>query len=111
MSYLTHSTLYPIMRDAMDLTPSTTSPVQNTFSMRTIIEGIAVAGIIWLATSVNNQNLAIARLQVQLTEVQATLIDVPSLTKSVAQIEVGGAERDRRITTLEQAFGSIKAHN
>jgi len=92
----------------MDLTPPTTSPVPSTFSVRTIIEGIAVAGIIWMATSVNNQNLAIARLQVQLTEVQATLIDVPSLTKSVAQIEVGGAERNRRIAALEQAFAAAR---
>lgn len=37
-------------------------------SVRVIIEGLAVAGIIWLASSVQQQNTAIARLQVQITQ-------------------------------------------
>lgn len=47
-------------------------------SVRVIIEGLAVAGIIWLASSVQQQNTAIARLQVQITQVQASLADVPA---------------------------------
>ena len=70
-------------------------------SVRVIIEGLAVAGIIWLASSVQQQNTAIARLQVQITQVQASLADVPAITRQLAQAQIQIAEHERRIGRVE----------
>ena len=70
-------------------------------SVRVIIEGLAVAGIIWLASSVQAQNTAIARLQVQITQVQASLADVPQLTRELAQAQIQIAEHERRLGRIE----------
>jgi hypothetical protein len=77
------------------------SRVRSLLSLRVIIEGLAVAGIIWLASSVTAQNTAITRLQVQITQVQASLADVPALTERMAAMQVQVAEHDRRIGRLE----------
>lgn len=70
-------------------------------SVRVVIEGLAVIGIAWLASSVQQQNTAIARLQVQLTQVQASLADVPALTRQLAQAQIQIAEHERRIGRIE----------
>lgn len=70
-------------------------------SVRVVIESIAVAAIIWLGTTVNQANLSIARLQVQLTEIQVSMADVPSLTRQVVQMQTEQADHDRRITRIE----------
>jgi hypothetical protein len=70
-------------------------------SVRVIIEGLAVAGIIWLASSVQAQNTAIARLQVQITQVQASLADVPAITRQLAQAQIQIAEHERRLGRIE----------
>ena len=85
------------------------TPMQDTthdkasrmLSVRVIIEGLAVAGIIWLASSVQAQNTAIARLQVQITQVQASLADVPQLTRELAQAQIQIAEHERRLGRIE----------
>lgn len=83
-------------------------PGRGLLSVRVIIEGLAVAGIIWLANSVQQQNTSIARLQVQITQVQASLAAVPTLTDRIAQnattmaefhAEIGAATR--RLDRLE----------
>ncbi len=74
---------------------------KNMLSIRVVVESVAVAAILWLAATVNQASLSIARLQVQLSQVQATLADVPSLTKNLAQMQTVQAEHDRRITDLE----------
>lgn len=79
-----------------------TEPSTNRIlSVRVIIEGLAVAGIIWLASSVQQQNTSIARLQVQITQVQASLADVPTITRQLAQAQIQIAEHDRRIGRIE----------
>ncbi len=61
-----------------------------------------------MASSVNNQNIAITRLQVQVTQVQASLVDVPGITRQIAQLQTTFMEHERRITSLEN--GSDKAN-
>jgi hypothetical protein len=87
--------------------PAAHDKASRMLSLRVIIEGLAVAGIIWLASSVQAQNTAIARLQVQITQVQASLADVPAITRQLAQVQVQVGEHDRRINRLED--GSDKA--
>ncbi len=94
---------------ASDQTPS-----RNMASIRVIIEGVAVAGIIWLANSFSNQNAAIGlqnisitRLQVQVTQMQVSLADIPALTRATIQVQSEQSDHDRRIADLEN--GSQKA--
>jgi ribosomal protein L29 len=74
---------------------------KSILSIRVVVETVAVAAILWLANSVNEGNLAIARMQVQLTQVQSTLADVPGLTRQIAQVQTAQAEHDRRLSVLE----------
>lgn len=90
-----------------DSTP-THSPGRGLLSVRVIIEGLAVAGIIWLANSVQQQNTNIAKLQVQITQVQASLADVPQLTQSLAAMRVQIAEHERRIGRIEDGSNNPK---
>ena len=69
-------------------------------SARVVIEGIAVAAILWIGSSVNEGNLAIARLQVQLTQVQLALADVPGLKTQLAQLEVRQDDTKHRVLEL-----------
>jgi hypothetical protein len=69
-------------------------------SARIVIEGIAVAAILWIGSSVNEGNLAIARLQVQLTQVQLALADVPSIKTQLAQLEVRQEDTRQRVMEL-----------
>ena len=100
------------MTDSMQTSDPT--PWRNAASLRVIIEGVAVAAIIWLASSFSNQNAAmgaqnisITRLQVQVTQLQASLVDVPALTRATIQMQSEQNDHDRRIVDLEK--GSQKA--
>lgn len=77
-------------------------------SIRVIVEGLAVAGILWLASSVQQQNIQIARLQEQIATVQLTIADVPALTREVAQIQVTQSEHDSRLDRLENGGAKVK---
>lgn len=70
-------------------------------SARVIVEGLAVAGIIWLASSVTNQNVAIARLQTQVSQLNASLSDVPRMSQQQAADKVTIADLERRVDRLE----------
>lgn len=83
--------------------------LKSAISVRVIVESVAVGAILWLATTVNQSNLAIARLQVQLTQVQATLGATPSLLSAVAQIQTVQAEHERRISQAEQTLQNVQA--
>jgi Tfp pilus assembly protein PilN len=74
---------------------------RSLLSVRVVIEGLAVLGIAWLASSVQAQNTAITTLQTQITQVQASLADVPALTRQMAAMQVQVAEHDRRLGRLE----------
>lgn len=64
--------------------------------VRTILQGLILAGILWLANSINAQNTAITRLQVQVESVQASLSGIPDLNVRVTKIETVQADLMRR---------------
>lgn len=70
-------------------------------SLRVIVEGLAVAGIIWLASSVTQQNVAIARLQTQVSQLNASLADVPRLSRDLAVAQSTIADQSHRLDRLE----------
>lgn len=88
--------------------PADSDKANRMLSVRVIIEGLAVAGIIWLASSVQAQNTAIARLQVQITQVQASLADVPTITRELAQAQIQIAEHERRLGRIEDGGQKVK---
>jgi len=75
--------------------------ITSVLSVRVIVESLAVAAILWLASTVNESNLAMARMQVQITQIQGTLADVPGLTREIIQVQASQSEHDRRISVLE----------
>lgn len=64
--------------------------------VRTVMQGLILAGILWLATSINQQNTAITRLQVQIEGVQASLAGIPDLSTRVTKMEAIQADLMRR---------------
>lgn len=85
-----------------------TEPHRLRDSARIVIEGLAVMAIAWMASTVSAQNTSITRLQVQVTQLQTTLADVPRLTHDLAQAQIQIAEHDRRITRIEDGGGAVK---
>lgn len=75
---------------------------QTSASIRTVVEGVAVAAIVWLALSVTQQNVALAKVQTQLMNMQTTLTGVPAMQQSVTTMSVVQAEHERRLEKLEQ---------
>lgn len=66
-------------------------------SARVIVEALAVAGILWLARSVTQQNVAIAKLQIQVS----ALMDVPKIAQQQAVDHTEMADLERRVDRLE----------
>ncbi len=64
--------------------------------MRMIMQGLILAGVLWLASSINNQSSAIIKLQVQVESLQMTLGDIPSLNNRVTKLESNQNELIRR---------------
>jgi len=65
-------------------------------SVRTILEGLILAGIVWMASSMQQQIVSIAKLQEQMSQVSATLANVPDLTTRVTKAEMQLTELQRR---------------
>lgn len=80
---------------------------RNWHSVRTVIEALSLAGIMWLASSVQSQNESIIKLQVQVQAVQATLFNVPGLDVRTTRLETNQLEILRRLGRIED--GSDKA--
>lgn len=76
--------------------------------VRTILDGLILAGVIWLASSVQAQREATVRLQTQLVaqtdeirSLRSQLSDVPQITTDLAGMRAHDAEQDRRLERLE----------
>lgn len=65
-------------------------------SVRMILQGLILAGILWVGSSLNSQNVSIAKLQVQVDAVQALLSGIPDLNSRVTKLETNQAELIRR---------------
>lgn len=65
-------------------------------SVRMILQGLILAGILWVGSSLNSQNVSIAKLQVQVDAVQTMLSGIPDLNSRVTKLETNQAELIRR---------------
>ena len=74
---------------------------RNFQSVRTVLEGLILVGIIWLASSVQDQAKATVQMQTQIANLSLELVSVPELSRQVAQMQVRQTEHDRRIQALE----------
>lgn len=77
-------------------------------SVRTILEGLIVAGILWLANSTGDQAKATVALQAQLAgmsgeirDLRSKLDSVTSMSRDIATLQVQLSEHERRIGRLE----------
>lgn len=88
-----------------------TEPAQsprNWQSVRTILEGLILAGVLWLANSTQQQATATVELRTQLQgmsdeirSLRAQLADVPAISRDMARLQVQLGEHERRIGRLE----------
>jgi len=72
------------------------SPPRNWQSVRTVLEGLILAGIVWMASSMQQQIVSIAKLQEQMSQMSATLANIPDLTTRVTKVEMQLNELQRR---------------
>ncbi len=72
-------------------------------SIRTIIELLILAGVIWLASSANEQGKQLARMAEQISNLSSGVASVPILTQRLAEDKVRLDEHERRINEIEQA--------
>jgi hypothetical protein len=85
---------------------------RNWQSVRTILEGLILVGVLWLGNSAVDQGKTAVELQAKLVALtdelrglSAQLSDIPALSRSMAKIEVKLDEHDRRISRLEGGKG------
>lgn len=62
----------------------------------TILQGLILAGILWVGSSLNSQNTSITKLQVQIETLQALVSGVPGLNDRITKLEVNQAQLTRR---------------
>lgn len=65
-------------------------------TVRTVIQGLILAGVIWVASSIHSQNASIVKLQTQMDTLQASLANMPGLTERVTKVEDAVRELTRR---------------
>lgn len=88
-------------------------PGRNWQSVRTVVEGLILAGVLWLANSTQQQATATVELRAQLQamgdeirSLRTQLADVPSMSRQIAQLQVRQDEHERRIGRIEDAEAS-----
>lgn len=69
--------------------------------VRDLMGALIFAGLVWVGQSIERMSVATARLQVQLTEVQAQLAPLPQLQSDIDRMQVTQVEHERRIAKLE----------
>jgi hypothetical protein len=79
---------------------------RNWQSVRVILEGLILAGILWSINNQTDQTRAIVRLQTQIEGMQAAnagvIAAIPQLNSDVATLKVRVDDTARRVTDLEQ---------
>jgi hypothetical protein len=83
--------------------------VRNWQSVRTIIELLILAGVLWLANSANEQGKQLVAINVQIATLSGQMANVPDLTLKVAESKVRLDEHDRRILSLETVRANREA--
>lgn len=89
----------------MDQPPASGKPI----SARAVIDALAVAAILWVGNNIQAQNVSLAKLQEQVTGVQATLAGVPQISKDVTTAQTQLLELDRRLGVLERLHQNAAA--
>lgn len=65
-------------------------------TVRTIIQGLILAGVIWVGSNIQSQNVNIAKLQAQMEHLQTSLANLPGLTERLTKVEDAVRELTRR---------------
>lgn len=77
-------------------TPTDTNDKDRGAMVRTVLQGLILAGILWVGSSLTSQNTAIAKLQVQIEQLQLTMAGLPDLSTRVTRLEVVQADLKHR---------------
>ncbi len=79
---------------------------RNWNSVRTVLEGLILAGILWSINNQTDQTKAIVRLQTQIETMQSTgsaiATVIPQLSREVDKLDLLTGDHERRIGELEQ---------
>lgn len=79
---------------------------RNWNSVRTVLEGLILAGILWSINNQADQTKAIVRLQTQIETMQSTgsavASAIPQLSREVDKLDLLTSDHERRINDLEQ---------
>lgn len=85
------------------------TPQRGWQSVRTILEALILAGILWLVRSTSAQSEAIVRLQTQLEGMQhdngalaQQLAAMPAMAREVDKLGLRADDHERRLSELEQ---------
>lgn len=66
-----------------------------------ILQALILAGVLWMASSIQAQNSSIVKLQVQMDALQTSLSGMPDLNRRVTTMEAQLVEEERRVAMLE----------
>lgn len=61
-----------------------------------ILQGLILAGILWVGSSLNSQNTSITKLQVQIETLQALVSGVPGMNDRITKLEANQVQVMRR---------------
>jgi len=79
---------------------------RNWQSVRVVLEGLILAGILWSISNQTDQTKAIVKLQTQMDSIQTNGLQlsqtIPPLSREVDKLDLRVADHDRRLTELEQ---------
>lgn len=90
-----------------------TSAPSSNFKTRAlaIMEGLILAGIIYLVSSVRSQELSMTKIEASVTATQQLATAVPALTIRVVEAEKDIAENKRRIEETKEDVKELQARN
>lgn len=79
---------------------------RNWNSVRVVLEGLILTGILWSISTQSEQTKAIVRLQTQIEGIQQSSVTVanaiPALSREVDKLDLQASDHERRINDLEQ---------
>ena len=77
-------------------------------SIRTVLQGLILIGICWLAAGIQEQSKSTVELRTQMVDMteevrslRAQLGDIPTLARAITKSEVRIDEHERRISNIE----------
>lgn len=83
--------------------PADAVEIKNWSSVRTVLEGMILAALLWTGNSIGDMKVQMATLQTQLASVNSSLADVRELKATLAATRQDVALNGQRISSLERA--------